>query len=61
MIGELERMQKEAVVAQMRYYPGIFLEFLRKTTEELRIVGFPDEILTEHLPNTTSRPVCTAY
>jgi hypothetical protein len=35
MCGELERMWKEAVVAQLRYYPGNCLEGLRKTTNDL--------------------------
>jgi hypothetical protein len=31
--NELERMWKEVVIAYLRYYPGICLEELRKTTE----------------------------
>jgi hypothetical protein len=43
--NELERMWKEAVVAQLRYYPGICLEGLRKTTKtSVRIAGLRAEI-----------------
>jgi hypothetical protein len=36
----MERMQKEVTVLQMRYYPGIWLERLRKTSKTLvRIAG----------------------
>jgi hypothetical protein len=37
-------MWKEAVVAELRYYPGVCLEGLRKTTKSLRIAGFQAEI-----------------
>jgi hypothetical protein len=41
-INELERMCKEAVVA---YYPGIWLEELRKTMKtSVRIVGLQAKI-----------------
>jgi hypothetical protein len=33
--NELERMWKEAVVANLSYYPGICLEALGKTTKNL--------------------------
>jgi hypothetical protein len=32
---ELERMRKEAVVANLRKYPGLCLEILRKSTKNL--------------------------
>jgi hypothetical protein len=45
MIDELERVWKEAVLAQLRYCPGICLERLRKTTKtSLNIAGVPVEI-----------------
>jgi hypothetical protein len=40
MTDELEEIWKEAVVAQTRYDPGIFLDGLRKTTKhEVRMAG----------------------
>jgi hypothetical protein len=44
MNNKLEGIWKEAVVAKTRYYPGICLEGLRKTTEPVRKVGVPGEI-----------------
>jgi hypothetical protein len=45
MVDELERVWKEAVLAQLRYCPGICLEILRKTMKtSVRIVGVPVEI-----------------
>jgi hypothetical protein len=41
---ELERMWKEAAVAQFKVLPGISLEGLRKTLEKLWIVGLRAEI-----------------
>jgi hypothetical protein len=41
-------MWKEMVVA---YYPEIYLEGLRKTTENLMIAGLRAEIWTRDLPN----------
>lgn len=35
MVDELERIQKEVIVVYSRYYPGICLEGLRKTTKTL--------------------------
>jgi hypothetical protein len=54
MNGGLERIWKEAIVVWPRYYPCIFLEELRQTTNNfpIRIVGVPAEIRTEHLPTT---------
>jgi hypothetical protein len=52
MIDELERIRKEAVVAQSKYPPRIWLQGLRNTTEKLSIVGDSAEIGTEHFPNT---------
>jgi hypothetical protein len=40
----VERFWKEAVVAYSKYYPGIFLEGLRKAMNELRIAGVPARI-----------------
>jgi hypothetical protein len=40
-------MLKEAVVPTLRYYPGICLEGLRKTTKtSVRIAGLQDETYT---------------
>jgi hypothetical protein len=36
---ELERNNKEAVMAQLGYYPGICLEGLSKTTKTVQLVG----------------------
>jgi hypothetical protein len=35
MNNELEKIRKEAVVAQFRYYPSICMDALRKTTKDL--------------------------
>jgi hypothetical protein len=35
VIDKLERIWKEVVIAYLRYYPGIFLEGLRKTMKTL--------------------------
>jgi hypothetical protein len=37
----------------LMYCPKICLEGLKKTTENLKIIGVPSEILTEHLLNTS--------
>jgi hypothetical protein len=42
---------KDAVVAYLRSYPGIYLEELRKITKKNPIVL--TEVLTRHLPNMT--------
>jgi hypothetical protein len=50
----MERIWNEAVVPQSKYYPSIFLESLKKTTENLiRTVGVQAEIRTQHLPDTS--------
>jgi hypothetical protein len=40
MIDELERIWKKAVMAYSRYYPGILLEGLRNTAENLSPDGW---------------------
>jgi hypothetical protein len=49
----LERIKKEEVWPNLRYYPRIILEGQRKTTKILRIVCIPVEIGTGYLPNTS--------
>jgi hypothetical protein len=39
MNNELERINKEAVVAYLMYYTGLYLDGLRKATKNLRIAG----------------------
>jgi hypothetical protein len=42
---ELERVWKEAIMAQSRYYPRICLEVMRETTKNLvQDAGVPAEI-----------------
>jgi hypothetical protein len=54
MNDEMERIWKEAIVAQSKYYPRIFLEGLKKTTKNtVRTAGVAAETRTEHLPNTS--------
>jgi hypothetical protein len=52
MHEKLEMIWKEAVVSWSRYYPGIFLEGLNKTT---KILNQDNECAAraEHLPNTS--------
>jgi hypothetical protein len=52
MNDELERILKEAVLTQRRYYRG-GLEGLRKTTNNLSIVGVYPEIQTQNLHYTS--------
>jgi hypothetical protein len=40
MNGEVERIRKEEVMAEL-YHPRVCLEGLRKMTKHLRIVGVP--------------------
>jgi hypothetical protein len=50
MNDEMEKIWKEAVMAQLRYYPCICLGRLKKTAQEsVRIAGALAEIQTEHL------------
>jgi hypothetical protein len=52
MNDEMEKIWKEAVMAQLRYYPTICLGRLKKTAQEsVRIAGALAEIQTEHHPN----------
>jgi hypothetical protein len=51
-MNELQRVLMEVVVAKVRYYPDIFLEGERKTTESLGIVDVPAEIRSSHFPDT---------
>jgi hypothetical protein len=54
MNDEMEKIWKEAVMAQLRYYPSICLGRLKKTTlESVRITGTLAGIQTEHHPNTS--------
>jgi hypothetical protein len=48
-------MWKYAVVASSKGYPGIWLEAMRKVTKNppARTAGFPAEIRTERLPDTS--------
>jgi hypothetical protein len=48
---DLKRVLKEVALAYLKYYPGIYLMGLRKTTVNLRIAGLRDDIHTEHLLN----------
>lgn len=50
---QLDEVWQEVVVAKSRYYPSIFLKWLRKTTQSLTTSCVPDEIRTEHLQNTS--------
>jgi hypothetical protein len=50
----LEWIWKETVIAKSRYYPGIFLEELRKTSVRIRDVL--TEIQGEHLPLSSDHP-----
>ena len=50
----------EAVVAYMSYWPGIFLEGLRKTTISIKIADVPSETRSRHLPNTSLDCYCYA-
>jgi hypothetical protein len=55
MNGELETIWMEAVVTYWRYYPGYFLEGLKKITEKrtLRINSDRAGVQTKLLPNTS--------
>jgi hypothetical protein len=54
MNDELEMIWKEVVMAQLRHYPGICLERLRKTTETLsQDNGVPAEIQTKYFLNVS--------
>jgi hypothetical protein len=54
MNDELDRTWKGAVAAERRYYAGISLEGLTKTTEyTISVAGVPAEIRTKHSPNTS--------
>jgi hypothetical protein len=52
MNDELKRIWKEAVMAHLQYYHGLFMERPSKASEELRRVGVPIDIGPEHLPST---------
>jgi hypothetical protein len=56
MNDKLGRIWKEAVVAEVRYYPNIFQEGLRETSVETADIAA--EIRTENIPNI-SIPVCS--
>jgi hypothetical protein len=52
----IENTSEKAVWLDIRYYPGICLEGLRKTKKYLGTVGVSFEIRTEHLLNTNQKP-----
>jgi hypothetical protein len=53
MSDKLERIWKEVVMNYPRYYPGIYLEGLRKIMKTLvRIASIPVESETKHLLST---------
>jgi hypothetical protein len=39
-----------------KYYPGIFLEKLKKTKKNLRIAGVQTEVRSEGLQNRSQKP-----
>jgi hypothetical protein len=50
VLEQSERIWEEVMVAYSRYYPGICLEGLRKTTKtSVRIAGVPSEVQTKSL------------
>jgi hypothetical protein len=57
---ELEGMWKKATVAYLRYYRGICLEGLNKTTKNLRqdsrSPGDPLLLLVREVPGTSPKP-----
>jgi hypothetical protein len=57
IINELriEKMRKEAVVVYFKQNPGILLEDLTQTTENIRIVGVPIDIRTGHYQNISQK------
>jgi hypothetical protein len=54
MIYELERIRKKVVVAQLRYYPGIFLVGLNKTTSIFQYNLYLERDLNEAPPEYKS-------
>jgi hypothetical protein len=52
MTDELERIWKDSVVVQLRHYPCICLEGLRKTMQNFSIAIVPAGIRTVYLVNT---------
>jgi hypothetical protein len=54
----LERIRKEAVVANLRFYPCISLYEMRKITKNLRVAGVPAESVTGHLPSISQKRHC---
>jgi hypothetical protein len=50
---ELEKIWKEMVMTELRYYTGICMEGLRKTTKTLGITGILARNGTEDSPNTS--------
>jgi hypothetical protein len=53
MIGELESIWKEAIMAKSRHHPDICLEEPRKTS--VNTAGVLTENQTQYLPNTSQR------
>jgi hypothetical protein len=49
---ELQTAWREDVLAYSRYYPRMFLKGMRKTTNNIRVVGVLAEVQTEYLVNT---------
>jgi hypothetical protein len=59
MTEKLERIWKEAVMAEWRYYPGNCFERLRKTTNtSAMIANVPAGIPAEHLPDKSLERYC---
>jgi hypothetical protein len=59
---KMRRIWQEALIAFLRYYPHVRLEWLRGTTKNLRIARVTANISTKHLQSTilsvTTRPAC---
>jgi hypothetical protein len=54
MNNELKRFGRKGSMAYSKYYPGICLEALSKTTKTFSIAGVLVEIQTKDLPDTIS-------
>jgi hypothetical protein len=59
MNEEFERIWKEAIIAQMRYYSSICLEGLWKSIKTPRTAGVP-AYKTKHLQNRSIESYCYA-
>jgi hypothetical protein len=56
--NELGSIWNEAYVAYSGYFLDIYVEGLSKTAKNVIRAGFPAEIRTEHLPNTSLLRSC---